>query len=93
VKTTEGLFALLVGWCFIAATDPVVLVGCKEMREEGARPNTKLFLPLLLIGSTAGAGSGEFHVFRAARRRENARQSYMEETTAEVCMHPSVFSG
>merc|ERR1712107_712676 len=30
-------------------------------------------------GSSAGAGSGEFHVYRQIRRKEYARQKVMEE--------------
>ncbi|VBB77917.1 Putative protein of unknown function [Podospora comata] len=33
-------------------------------------------------GSSAGAGSGEFHVYKAARRREYERLRQMEEETA-----------
>ncbi|XP_066259413.1 PRKR-interacting protein 1 homolog [Euwallacea similis] len=32
-----------------------------------------------VMGSSAGAGSGEFHVYRHLRRKEYARQKYMEE--------------
>ncbi|KAI8813082.1 hypothetical protein BJ742DRAFT_790972 [Cladochytrium replicatum] len=34
-------------------------------------------------GSSAGAGSGEFHVYRALRRKENARLKFLEEMTKE----------
>ncbi|KAF8440583.1 hypothetical protein BGX38DRAFT_1069968, partial [Terfezia claveryi] len=30
-------------------------------------------------GSSAGAGSGEFHVYKASRRRENERVKMMDE--------------
>ena len=30
-------------------------------------------------GSSAGAGSGDFHVYRGVRRREYARQKYLDE--------------
>ena len=35
-------------------------------------------------GSSAGAGSGEFHVYKAARRREYERVKIMEEKAAKV---------
>lgn len=36
-------------------------------------------------GSSAGAGSGEFHVYKASRRREYERLKIMEEQTQKVC--------
>lgn len=35
-------------------------------------------------GSSAGAGSGEFHVYKASRRREYERLQLMEEEAAKV---------
>lgn len=46
-------------------------------------------------GSSAGAGSGEFHVYKASRRREYERLKLLEETSQKVrfipflCTHPS----
>lgn len=36
-------------------------------------------------GSSAGAGSGEFHVYKASRRREYERLKLMDEETQKVC--------
>ena len=35
-------------------------------------------------GSSAGAGSGEFHVYKASRRREYERLKIMEEESMKV---------
>ena len=39
---------------------------------------------MFLLGSSAGAGSGDFHVYRGVRRREYARQKFLKEKYAKV---------
>jgi hypothetical protein len=38
-----------------------------------------------VMGSSAGAGSGEFHVYRHLRRKEYARQKFIQEKGEKVC--------
>lgn len=49
-----------------------------ERPKERGVPNVPDFVRNVM-GSSAGAGSGEFHVYRHLRRKEYARQKYMQE--------------
>ena len=47
---------------------------------------THLCVCVFSPGSSAGAGSGEFHVYRGFRRREYARQAYINGVAEVVSM-------
>jgi len=40
-----------------------------------------------VMGSSAGAGSGEFHVYRHLRRKEYARQKFIQEKAHKVIVN------
>lgn len=55
----------------------------REIHIPGSAPSEKLSAPPEIVanvqGSSAGAGSGEFHVYKASRRREFERLRAMDE--------------
>eukprot|EP00730_Choanoeca_flexa_P000733 TRINITY_DN10317_c1_g1_i4.p1 TRINITY_DN10317_c1_g1~~TRINITY_DN10317_c1_g1_i4.p1 ORF type:complete len:172 (+),score=48.69 TRINITY_DN10317_c1_g1_i4:153-668(+) len=53
-------------------------VAIPDAPQEAAQPKVLEFNPNI-HGSNAGAGSGEFHVYRADRRREERRQAWLED--------------
>lgn len=61
----------------------------KEVRIPGPAKEKTLRPPREMMknvaGSSAGAGSGEFHVYKHARRREYERIRLMEEKASKVC--------
>lgn len=57
-----------------------------ERPKEKAMPNAPEFVRNVM-GSSAGAGSGEFHVYRHLRRKEYARQKFIQEKSEKVSGH------
>lgn len=51
-------------------------------KEKGIRPPREMMKNVQ--GSSAGAGSGEFHVYKASRRREYERLKLLDETAQKV---------
>lgn len=43
-----------------------------------------------VMGSSAGAGSGEFHVYRHLRRKEYARQKQIQQQSTQVCFNSNI---
>ena len=52
------------------------------LKEKTIRPAREMMKNVQ--GSSAGAGSGEFHVYKASRRREYERIKLLEEATQKV---------
>ena len=61
---------------------PVVLPA--PPKEKTIRPPREMMKNVQ--GSSAGAGSGEFHVYKANRRREYERLKLMDEEAQKVCI-------
>jgi len=58
-------------------------------KEKAIRPAREMMKNVQ--GSSAGAGSGEFHVYKASRRREYERLKLMEDESKKVrCVPPHV---
>lgn len=55
-------------------------------KEKSIRPAREMMKNVQ--GSSAGAGSGEFHVYKASRRREYERLKMLEEESLKVCLEP-----
>jgi hypothetical protein len=51
-------------------------------KEKNIRPAREMMKNVQ--GSSAGAGSGEFHVYKASRRREYERLKLLDETAQKV---------
>ena len=58
---------------------PVNLPNPKSKKDPNAAPE----FVYNVMGSSAGAGSGEFHVYRQIRRKEYARQKVLDESNAK----------
>jgi hypothetical protein len=54
-----------------------------EKKKEKKFPDPPEFIRNVM-GSSAGAGSGEFHIYRHIRRREYARQQYLDSLSEKV---------
>ncbi|MBW02473.1 PRKR-interacting protein 1, partial [Eschrichtius robustus] len=61
--------------------DKTVLIP-EKMSEWAPRPPPEFVRDVM--GSSAGAGSGEFHVYRHLRRREYQRQDYMDAMAEKI---------
>ncbi|XP_073982134.1 PRKR-interacting protein 1 homolog [Rhodnius prolixus] len=75
VKNATGLQRLKLEKLMKNPDKPVVI---PDRQKEKKQPHVPDFVRNVM-GSSAGAGSGEFHVYRHLRRKEYARQKYIQE--------------
>ncbi|KAL1140540.1 hypothetical protein AAG570_000470 [Ranatra chinensis] len=66
---------------FFLFQDKPVLI--PERQKEKKLPHVPEFVRNVM-GSSAGAGSGEFHVYRHLRRKEYSRQKYIQEKSEKT---------
>ncbi|KAF6025570.1 hypothetical protein EB796_016112 [Bugula neritina] len=79
VKTATDLQRLKLEKLLKQPDKPVYI---PEKRKERKMPKPPEFIRNTW-GSSAGAGSGDFHVYRGVRRREYARQKFLNEQTTK----------
>ncbi|KAH8290856.1 hypothetical protein KR054_006421, partial [Drosophila jambulina] len=70
---------LINNWLFFVQDKPVVIP--EQRRERDYMSSVPSFVRNVM-GSSAGAGSGEFHVYRHLRRKEYARQKNIQNQSA-----------
>lgn len=81
VSTFNGEIVVQYSVFVIVFQDKPVLI--PEKPKERGMPSVPDFVRNVM-GSSAGAGSGEFHVYRHLRRKEYARQKYLKESAERV---------
>lgn len=60
-----------------------VVIPVPRQKKDGEFGNAPSFVRNVM-GSSAGAGSGEFHVYRHLRRKEYARQKNIQQMSKQV---------
>ncbi|KAJ3152333.1 hypothetical protein HDU86_005862 [Geranomyces michiganensis] len=78
VQTVTETHAARIERLMARVDKPITLPERKEKSLKGPRDFVRN-----VQGSSAGAGSGEFHVYRALRRKEYARQKLLDENAKE----------
>lgn len=64
--------------------------GSRQKNRDNLTDGTPSFVRNVM-GSSAGAGSGEFHVYRHLRRKEYARQKQIQQKSLQVRLNISIF--
>lgn len=86
---TYGFFDRSIAFCIIFQQKEVVIPSgglTKNRKNVDGLSETPSFVRNVM-GSSAGAGSGEFHVYRHLRRKEYARQKDIQQQGVKVLAH------